>query len=103
MAETSSHKNTKTRGLRRSKTEVPIKGKRRIDAISPKIAREVERSGDEKSLAKAIRRLNTQTNRKKELLVLTQNLDKAKKVAERVARGKLLIQNLSRTQRRFVK
>ncbi|MBU4350876.1 hypothetical protein L6250_03510 [Candidatus Parcubacteria bacterium] len=103
MAETSSHKNTKTRGLHRSKTEVPISGKRRLDALSPKIAREVERSSGEKSLAKAIRRLNTQTNKKKELLVPTPNLDKAKKVAEKVARGKLLIQNLSRHQRRFVK
>jgi len=103
MAETSSHKNTKTRGLHGSKTEVSIGGKRRLDAVSSKIAREVERSGGEKSLAKAIRRLNTQTNKKKELLVPTKNLDKAKKVAKRVARGKLLIQNLSRTQRRFIK
>ncbi|PIV42019.1 MAG: hypothetical protein COX92_00965 [Candidatus Nealsonbacteria bacterium CG_4_10_14_0_2_um_filter_40_15] len=50
MAETSSHKNTKTRGLHGSKTEVPISGKRRLDASSPKIAREVERSNGEKSL-----------------------------------------------------
>lgn len=103
MAETSSHKNTKTRGLSGSKTEVPIRGNRRLDASSSKIAREVERSSGEKLLAKAIRRLNTQTNRKKELLVPTPNLDKAKEIAKKVARGKLLIQNLSRTQRRFVK
>ena len=103
MAETLSHKNTKTGGLHGSKTEVPISGKRRLDASSPKIAREVERSSGEKSLAKAIRRLNTQTNKKKELLVPTPNLDKAKKVAEKVVKGKLLIQNLSRHQRRFVK
>jgi len=102
MAETSSHKNTKTRGLSGSKTEVPIPGNRTLDASSSKIAREVERSSGKKSLARAIRRLNTQTNKKKELLVLTPNLDKAKEVAERVAKGKLLIQNLSRTQRRFV-
>ena len=42
MAETSSHKNTKTRGLSGSKTEVPIPGNRRLDASSSKIAREVE-------------------------------------------------------------
>lgn len=82
---------------------MPIPGNRRLDARSPKIAREVERSSGEKSLAKAIRRLNTQTNKKKELLVPTPNLDKAKAVAEKVAKGKLIIQNLSRTQRRFVK
>jgi len=103
MAETISHKNAKTRGLHGSKTEVPISGKRRLDATSSKVAREIERSSSKKSLTKAIRRLNTQTNKKKELLVPTPNLDRAKEVAEKVAKGKLLIQNLSRTQRRFVK
>jgi len=103
MTEKSSHKNAKTRGLCGSKTEISIRGNRRLDASSPKIAREVERSNNEKSLAKAVRRLNTQSSKKKELLVLTQNLDKAKEVAEKIVKGKLLIQNLSRTQRRFVK
>lgn len=102
MSETSSHKNAKTRGLRSSKTEVSIKGNRRLDAVSPKVAREVERSSGSKALAKAIRRLNTQTNKTKELLVPTPNLDKAKAVAEKFAKGKIRIQNLSRTQRRFV-
>jgi len=102
MAETSSHKNAKTRGLHGSKTEVQIVGNRRLDASGPRIAREVERSSGEKSLTKAIRRLNTQKNKTKELLVPTPNLDKAKSVAEKVARGKLRIQNLSRTQRRLV-
>jgi hypothetical protein len=37
MAETSSHKNAKTRGLSGSKTEVPIRGNRRLDASSPKM------------------------------------------------------------------
>ena len=82
---------------------MPIRGNRRLDASSPTVAREVERSSGSKSLAKAIRRLNTQTNKRKELLVPTPNLDKAKEVAEKVAKGKLLIQNLSRTQRRFIR
>jgi len=103
MAETSSHKNAKTRGLRSSRTEIPIRGNRRLDASTARIAREVERSGGEKSLAKAVRRLNTQTNKKKELVVLTVNLDKAKRVAEKIAKGKLTIKNLAGTQRRFVK
>jgi len=103
MAEKSSHKGAKTRGLSGSKTEVSIKGNRRLDASNSKVAREVERSSGEKSLAKAIRRLNTQANKKKELLVPNPNLDKAKEVAEKVTKGKILIQNLSRTQRRFVK
>ena len=102
MAETSSHKNAKTRGLRSSRTEIPIRGNRRLDASTARIAREVERSGGEKSLAKAVRRLNTQTNKKKELVVLTVNLDKAKRVAEKIAKGKLTIKNLAGTQRRFV-
>lgn len=103
MSETSSHKQAKTRGLKGSRTEVSISGNRRLDAQSPKVAREVERSSGSKSLAKAIRRLNTQTNKRKELLVPTPNLDKAKEVAQKIAKGKLLIQNLSRTQRRFIK
>jgi len=103
MSEKSSHKQAKTRGLQGSKTEIPIPGKRRLDARDNRTAREVERNKNPKVIAKAIRRLNTQMNKKKELLVPTPNLDKAKKVAEKVAKGKLLIQNLSRTQRRFVK
>ncbi len=103
MSETSSHKNAKLAGLRGSKTEVSIRDNRRLDASSPKVAREVERNSGEKSLTKAVRRLNTQTNKRKELLVPTPNLDKAKVVVEKVTKGKILIQNLSRTQRRFVK
>jgi len=103
MSETPSHKNTKTRGLKGSKTEIKIPGNRRLDAGTSDRAREVERSGNKKLIAKAIRRLNSQTNKKKELLVPTQNLDMAKSVAIKVAKRKILIQNLSRTQRRFVK
>ncbi len=103
MPEKSSHKQAKTRGLPNPRTEIPISGKRKLDARAGRLAREVERSKNPKIIAKAIRRLNTQKNKKKELLVPTPNLDKTKKVAEKVAKGKLLIQNLSRTQRRFVK
>ncbi len=103
MTEKPSHKQAKTKGLHGSKTEVPIPGKRKLDARDSKIAREVERSKNPKIIAKAIRRLNTQTNKKKELLVPTPNLDKAKEVAKKIAKGKLRIQNLSRTQRRFIK
>jgi len=103
MSETSSHKRAKTRGLRKPETEVAILGKRRLDAKDKDKAREVERSGDPKKIAMAVRRLNTQRNKKKELLVPTRDLDKAKEVAKKVVRGKLVIQNLSKTKRRFVK
>lgn len=103
MAETSSHKQAKTQGLRRAKTELSISRGRRLDAANRKVAREVERSGNEKKIKEAIRRLNTQKTKKKELLVPTGHLDKAKEIGKRVAKGILRIQNLSRTKRRFVK
>ncbi len=55
---------------RASKTEVSIQGNRRRDTSIPKIALEVEQSSGKISLAKAVRRLNNQTNNKKELLVV---------------------------------
>ncbi len=65
MPEKQSHKRAKTVGLKKAQTEVPIKGKRRLDARDSKVAREVERSGSEKIIAKAVRRLNTQINRER--------------------------------------
>jgi len=103
MSEKSTHKRAKTKGLKSPKTEVSIPGNRRLDAMDKDIAREVERNNNPKTIAEAIRRLNSQKNKKKELLVPTPNLDIAKDVAEKIVKGKLLIQNLSRTKRRFIK
>lgn len=103
MPESKAHKEAKTAGSKgEAKTEVKISGGR-LDAKIGGTAREVERSGNPQKIAKAIKRLNTQQTLKKELLVPNQDLDKAKEVAEETARGKLTIQNLSRTKRRFIK
>jgi hypothetical protein len=103
MAESTMHRRAKKSGLGRPQTEIPISGNRRLDAKSRRVAREVERSGSPAKIEKAIRRLNTQKNVRKELLVRNQDLDKAKEIAKRVAMGRLTIQNLSRTKRRFLK
>lgn len=102
IPESDSHKKAKTSGLKGAKTKVPISRQRRLDAVAPDKAREVERSGDPQKIAQAIQRLNTQKNKAKELLVPTKDLDKAKLVAEKHAKGKLTIQNLPRSKRRFV-
>ncbi len=103
MSESQSHKRAKTAGLKKVKTEVKIKSKRRVDAVNPLKAREVERSGNTKQIKKAISRLETFKNKKKELLVPNKDLDKAKEIAEKTTKSKITIQNLSRTKRRFKK
>jgi hypothetical protein len=102
MAESQSHKRAKNKAAgRNGRTEVPISGGRRLDAKKGHRATEVERSGNPKGISKAISRLKTQKNAKKELLVPNKDLDKAKKIAKRRAVN-VLIQNLSRSKRRFV-
>lgn len=103
MAESKSHRQAKTVGLSgKAKTEIKIPGGR-LDAKIGRLAREVERSEDPQRIKKAVMRLNTQKAMKKELLVPNSSLDRAKNVAQEVAKGKLTIQNLSRTKRRFVR
>ena len=72
-----------------------------MDAKNGHRATEVERSGNPKGISKAISRLKTQKNSKKELRVPNKYLDKAKKIAQRSG-FKGLIQNLSGSKRRFV-
>ncbi len=103
MGESKTHRNAKTKGLSKPRKEVPISRNRRLDARDNEVAREVERSGSRSGIKKAISRLNTQKNRRKELLVPNPDLDKAKEIAEQTAKGKLTIQNISRTKRRFKK
>lgn len=101
MSESKSHKRAKTSGLKNARTEVKINQRRRVDAVNSKKVREVERSGNPKMIDKAIRRLDTFKNKRKELLVPNKDLDKAKEIAEKTTNSKITIQNLSRTKRRF--
>jgi hypothetical protein len=102
MVESQSHKRAKSKAAgRNGRTEVPISRGRRLDAKNGHRATEIERSGNPKGISKAISRLKTQKNCKKELLVPHKDLDKAKRVAKRTGVN-VLIQNLSRSKRRFV-
>jgi uncharacterized membrane protein YkoI len=103
VPESDSHKKAKTSGPKGAKTEFPISRNRRLNASTSKKAVEVERSGDPQKITQAIQRLNTQKTKLKELIVPTEDLDKAKAIAEKEVKVKLTIQNLSRTKRRFVK
>jgi len=102
MAESQSHKRAKNKAAgRNGRTEIPISRGRRLDAKNGHRATEIERSGSTRGISKALGRLKTQTNAKKELLVPNKDLDKAKNIAKK--RGdNVLIQNISRTKRRFV-
>lgn len=58
MVESQSHKRAKAQAAGpKGKTEVPIKGNLRLDAITKSKATEIERSGNMQSLSKAARRL----------------------------------------------
>lgn len=102
MSESQSHKRIKNNTAgRNGRTEVPISRGRRLDAKNGHRATEIERSGNTKGISKAISRLKTQKNAKKELLVPNKDLNKAKKIVKRSGVN-VLIQNLSRSKRRFV-
>ncbi|MCD6412862.1 MAG: hypothetical protein J7L54_01790 [Elusimicrobia bacterium] len=87
---------------KKGKREVPISGGRRLDVRKGRRATEVERSGNPASIKKALNRLKTQKNFKKELLVPQKDLNKAKDIAQKL-KVNVLIQNLSRTRRKIVR
>jgi len=87
---------------RTGKREIPISGRRRLDVRRKLKVTEIERSGSSQRIKKALDRLKAKSTLKKELLVPQKDLDKAKKIAEK-KKLPVLIQNLSKTQRRFIK
>lgn len=102
MSESQSHKNAKNKAAgSNGRTEIPISRGRRLDAKNGNKATEIERSGSTKGISMALGRLKTQTNAKKQLLVPNKDLDKAKNIAQKKGVN-VLIQNLSRSKRRFV-
>ena len=96
MPESKSHKKGKGRA---AKTEVPIPGGRRLDAISGKHAIEVERGGSAGRIDKALSRLKTQTNRNKILRVPQSDMPLAIERAK-VKKINVTVTNLSKTKRR---
>ncbi|MCI0695711.1 hypothetical protein L0337_27375 [candidate division KSB1 bacterium] len=96
MAESRSHKLGKGNAAR---TEIPISGRRRLDAIRGHYAIEVERSGTKKGLAQSLSRLRTQRNKSKILRVPQQDMDKAVKLTRSKGMN-VTVTNLSKTKRR---
>jgi len=79
--------------------EIPIPGRRRLDKKFGRVAREEERSGSRKQIRKAISRLKTQKNLKKELGVPQGDMRKALEEV-RKKKANITVTNLTRTKRR---
>ncbi len=102
MSETSSHEKAKNKAAGKSgKTEVPLKGKRRLDAASRQKATEIERSGNIDALEKAARRLKASRKPQKVLQVPQKDISKAVQAMKNVGVGGT-VKNMSETKRRSV-
>ena len=102
MSETFSHKKAKKKAAGKSgKTEVPLKGKRRLDAASKLKATEIERSGNMYGLEKAARRLKASRKLQKVLQVPQKDMPKAVQAMKNVGVGGT-VKNMSGTKRRSV-
>lgn len=102
MAESQSHKRAKAKAAgRKGKTEVSIKGNRRLDAVTKSKATEIERSGNMQSLSKAARRLKASHKPQKILQVPQKDMPKAVKAMKKV-KVKGTVKNISGTKRKSV-
>ncbi len=102
MSESESHKRAKAKAAgKRGKTEVPLRGGRRLDAATKRKATEVERSGTEAALRKAARRLRDSGKSQKILQVPQPDMDAAA-AAMRSTGVSGTVKNLSGTKRRSV-
>ena len=105
MAESISHKAAKRRAAGKSgKTEVPLTGGRRLDALTKSRGRatEVERSGNQRSLETAAKRLKSSGASQKVLQVPQKDMDKASE-AMRSTKVSGTVKNMAGTKRRHVK
>ncbi len=102
MSETSSHKRAKSKAAGKGgKTEVPIKGTRRLDAMSKRKATEIERSGTMEGLERAARRLKASRKPQKVLQVPQKDMTKAVQAMKNVGVS-VTVKNMSGTKRRSV-
>ena len=102
MPESQSHKRAKAQAAgRKGKTEVPIKGNRRLDAVAKSKATEIERSGNVQSLSKAVKRLQVSRKPQKVLQVPQKDMPKAARAMQKVG-VKGTVKNISGTKRRSV-
>jgi len=102
MSETSSHKRAKSKAAGKSgKTEVPLKGNRRLDAVSKHRAFEIERSGNKEALEKAARRLKASRKPQKVLQIPQKDMPKAVSAMRSVGVGGT-VKNMGGTKKRSV-
>ncbi|MCH8029577.1 MAG: hypothetical protein IH874_06560 [Candidatus Dadabacteria bacterium] len=99
MSESQSHKRAKGKGTQK---EVPISGKRRLDALSGNTAIEVERSGTDKGLDKALSRLKSLPDKRKLLKVPQKDMEKAEERARKKRIG-VTVSNLGGTKRKRIR
>lgn len=104
MTKSQTHKTAQSKAAgKKGKTEVKLKGKKRLDALteSGKTAIEVERSGNTKSLEKAAQRLKMRRSKQKVLQVPQQNMNLAVK-AMKTKKVKGTVKNMTGKKRRSV-
>jgi hypothetical protein len=105
LTETESHKRAKRKAAGpKGKTEVPLGGGQRLDALSAtgKRATEVERSGSSAGLKKAAQRLKKSGAPQKVLQVPNSDIDKAAQALRDAGIGGT-VKNLGGTKRKSVK
>lgn len=96
MPESRSHKKAKGNA---AKTEVPIPGGGRLDAVRGHSAIEIERGGTPKKIEQALARLKTQQNKSKILRVPQKDMEKAVDIARKNGMN-VTVTNLSKTKRK---
>ncbi len=102
MAKSQSHRRAQSKAAGKSgRTEVPLKGGRRLDAATAKKATEVERSGDRKLLEKAAQRLKASGKPQKILQVPQKDMNVATD-AMKATKVKGTVKNMGGTKRKSV-
>ena len=102
MSESDSHKRAKSKAAGRAgRTEAPLRGNRRLDALTPGKAIEIERSGTLAGLEKAAKRLKDSGRLQKVLQVPQKDMARAAKALKNVGVGGT-VKNMGGTKRRSV-
>ena len=102
MAESDSHQRAKSKAAGQAgRTEAPLRGNRRLDALTPRKAIEIERSGTLAGLEKAAKRLKDSGRLQKVLQVPQKDMAKAAKALKNVGVGGT-VKNMGGTKRRSV-
>ncbi len=101
MAESGSHKRAKSKAAGKSgKTEVPIKGNRRLDVMTKHKAVEIERGGPSR-LEKAAHRLKDSRKSQKVLVTPSKSMSKGREAMRKVGVSGT-VRNISGTKRSYV-